>query len=170
MNPHFDLTNKRFNSSFAPLCVLGQAFWEGTTLDPLREFGLISLKTHDHAPGEKLIDAFLLILAGYPSLYLLNSTLRADPMIGQAWHREAGLAEQSNISRTLDACENGALRGLRNISQDFWSTHSQLASHDWRKRLTIDLDLTPLPASAYAEDSTKGYVGKKTKLDGNWLG
>ncbi len=91
-------------------------------------------------------------------------------MMSQAWHREAGLAEQSNISRTLDACENEALSGLRKISHDFWSTHSQLASHDWRKRLTIDLDLTPLPASAYAEDSSKGYVGKKTKQDGNWPG
>ncbi len=170
MKPHFDLIKKSFNTSFAPLCVLGQALWEGTTLNPLREFDLISLKTHEHTPGEKLMDALLLILAGYPSLYLLNSTLRCDPMVSQAWHREAGLAEQSNISRTLDACENKALQGLRKVSQDFWSIHSQLPRHDWRKRLTIDLDLTSLPASAYAEDSTRGYVGKKTKQDDNWLG
>ena len=75
MKPHFSVTEKTLNTSYAPLCVLGQAFWEGKTLDPLREFDLISLKSHVHTPGEKLMDAFLLILAGYPSLYLLNNTL-----------------------------------------------------------------------------------------------
>lgn len=168
MKPHFDLTKDAFNTSFAPLCVLGQAFWEGDIISPLRKFDLISLKTRDHSPGEKLMDAFLLILAGYPSLHLLNSTLRPDPMVGQAWHREIGLAEQSNISRTLDACTDKALTGLRAISQEFWSVHSQIPGHDWRKRLIIDLDLTPLPASVNAEDSTKGYVGKKIGLAGNW--
>ena len=170
MKPCFELTKDGFNTNYAPLCVLGQAIWERETLKPLRDYDLISLKSCDHSPGEKLIDAFSLILAGYPSLYLLNSTLRADPMLGQAWHREMGLAEQSNVSRTLDACRDESLTGLRSISQDFWRVHSQLAAHDWRKRLTLDLDLTPLPASANAEESTKGYLGKKMRRDGNWPG
>ncbi len=170
MKPYLGVTKKTLNTSYAPLCVLGQAFWEGKTLDPLREFDLISLKTQVHTPGEKLMDAFLLILAGYPSLYLLNSTLRPDPMVSQSWHREDGLAEQSNISRALDAGEDKALKGLRKVSHNFWSKHSQLTQHDWRKRLTIDLDLSPLPASAKAEDSTKGYVGKKIKRAVNWRG
>lgn len=167
MKPDFSLTKKRLNTNFAPLCVLGQAFWERKTLDSLREFDLISIKTHEHTPGEKLMDAFLLILAGYPSLYLLNSTVRPDPMVSQSWRREKGLAEQSNISRTLDASDAKALKGLRKVSQKFWSQHSQLPSHDWRKRLTIDLDLSSLVASANAEDSTRGYVGKKMKLVAN---
>lgn len=170
MKPHFELTKDDFNTSYAPLCVLGQAFWERDTLKPLRDYGLISLKSCDHTPGEKLMDAFLLILAGYPSLYLLNSTLRADPMVGQVWHRKKGVAEQSNVSRTLDACQNESLTGLRSISHDFWRAHSQLPAHDWRKRLTMDLDLTPLPASAKAEESTKGYIGKKIRPGGSWHG
>jgi hypothetical protein len=170
MKPDFDLTKDDFNTSYAPLCVLGQAMWARDTLTPLRDYELISLKSCDHTPGEKLMDAFLLILAGYPSLYLLNSTLRADPMVAQSWHREVGLAEQSNVSRTLDACRDESLAGLRTLSQDFWRVHSQLPVHDWRKRLTLDLDLTPLPASAKAEESTKGYVGKKMKPGDNWHG
>jgi hypothetical protein len=44
-----------------------------------------------------------------------------------------------------------------------------LANHDWRRRLILDLDLTPLRISPQAEDSTKGYLGKKTSQVGNWL-
>jgi hypothetical protein len=115
------------------------------------------------------LDAFLVILVGYPSLYLLNTALRPDPMLAQAWHRPS-LADQSSVSRTLDAFTPDALTALRAVSADFWQTHSQLAQHDWRQRLFIDLDLTPLRASAQAEDSTKGYVGKKTPPGGNWHG
>jgi hypothetical protein len=161
MKPNFELTDQHFNTSFAPLCVLGQALWERGELDTLRNFGLISMKTQDHAPGEKLLDAFLVILAGYPSLYMLNTKLRPDPILAQAWHRKQ-FADQSMVSRTLDAITGDALLGLRAVSWDFWNSHSQLGSHDWRKRLLLDLDLTPLLASRRAEASTKGYLGKKT--------
>ncbi len=119
------------------------------------------MKTREHTPGEKLQDAWLLILAGYPSLYLLNSTLRSDPLLARAWGREQ-FTEQSTISRTLDAFGAKTLCALRSVSWDFWQAHSQLPTHDWRRRVWLDLDLTPLRASARAEASTKGYLGKKT--------
>jgi len=169
MPPKFDLTEQPFNTSFAPLCALGNALWERQELAGLRNFDAIPAKSCIHTPGEKLLDAFLVILAGYPSLYLLNTTLRPDPMLAQAWHR-VSLAEQSSVSRTLDAFTPDALTALRTVSTDFWHAHSQLAQHDWRQRLFIDLDLSPLQASAQAEDSTKGYVGKKMPLGGNWRG
>lgn len=102
MKPEFGLISGYFNTSFAPLCVLGHLFWERNEVDGLRKFDAIGMKTHYHKPGEKLLDAFLLLLAGYPSLYLLNSKLRPDPILAQAWHRDQ-LAEQSTVSRTLDA-------------------------------------------------------------------
>lgn len=169
MKPEFDLTIKPFNTSFAPLCVLGQALWERGELDVVRNFGAIPIKSCDHTPGEKLLDAFLVILAGYPSLCMLNTKLRPDPMLAQAWHRTA-FADQSIVSRTLDAFTNEALTSFRQVGANFWRSHSQLANHDWRRRLMMDLDLTPLRISAQAEDSTKGYVGKKTPRDDNWLG
>ena len=67
MKPVFDLTDKPFNTSFAPLCVLGHAPWERGELDILRNFCAIPVKSCDHTPGEKLLDAFLVILAGYPT-------------------------------------------------------------------------------------------------------
>ena len=167
MKPKFDITKEPFNTCYAPLCVVGHALWEHKTLEALRTTELIRQKKHDHSPGEKLMDAFLVILAGYPSLYLINSTLRSDPMIAQSWHRYPNLAEQSGISRTLDMCDEEVLIGLRELSYQFWATHTQLTGHDWRKRITLDLDLTPLLASEKSEASTKGYLGKKTKLDTN---
>lgn len=167
MKPQFDLTEKHFNTQFAPLCVIGHIMREQQILEPLLNFDLISQKKRIHTPGQKLLDAFLVILAGYPSLYLLNQHLRPDPTLAAAWQR-GEMAEQSSVSRLLDAFDETALAGLRTISWDFWQVHSQLAQHDWRHRLLVDLDLSPLLASARAEDSTKGYLGKKTPLGVNW--
>ncbi len=161
MKPKFELTDEYFNTSYAPLCVLGHALWERGELDKLRNFAAIPMKKRDHTPGEKLLDALLVILAGYPSLYLLNSKLSPDPLLAQAWHRTK-FADQSVVSRTLDAFTLEGLDALRDISWNFWRTHTQLANHDWRKRIVLDLDLSPLLASRQAEDSTKGYLGKKT--------
>lgn len=169
MIPEFDLTDNAFNTSFAPLCVVGHALWERGELDVLRHFSAIPVKSCDHTPGEKLLDAFLVILAGYPSLYMLNTALRPDPMLAQAWHRRS-FADQSVISRTLDAFTGAVLTAFRPVSTGFWRAHSQLANHDWRQRLFMDVDLTPLPTSPEAEDSTKGYLGKKTSPDGSWPG
>ncbi len=167
MKPHFGLEKEHFNTRFAPLCVVGHALRERQELDALRNFDLIAMKTRDHTPGEKLLDAFLLMLAGYPSLYLLNQHLRPDLPLAQTWGRSQ-LAEQSSVSRLLDRFDEVALSGLRTISWEFWRTHSQLANHDWRKKLMIDLDQTPLLASPRAEASTKGYLGEKTQLEDNW--
>ena len=160
MKPQFDLTDQYFNTCYAPLCVVGYVLREQGTLDSLLNLDVIWQKKRDHSPGEKLMDAFLLIMAGYPSLYLLNQHLRPDLVLAQAWGRHR-LAEQSNISRVLDRFDEAALVELRAISWNFWSGHSRLPSHDWRKKLVVDLDLTPLLASSHAQVSTKGYLGKK---------
>ena len=167
MKPSFDLIEKDFNTCFAPLCVIGHALWEQNNLAILREFDAIGMKTREHTEGEKLMDAFLVIVAGLPSLSLLNTKLRPDPMLATSWHRQT-FADQSMVSRTLDAFTPETLAVLQAASYSYWLEHTQLSSHDWRKALMLDLDLTPLLASRNAEESTKGYLGKKTQLDGKW--
>lgn len=162
MQPEFGLIKTGFNTSYAPLCVLGQAIKEREQLKELENCVLNRIKTCTHRPGEKLKDAFLVILSGYPSLYMLNTKLKADPMLAQAWNRES-FADQSVVSRTLDACKDEELEVLRQLSFNFWQEHTQLGNHDWRKRLLLDLDLTALQASRNAEESTKGYLGEKTQ-------
>lgn len=162
MKPEFGFTQKTFNTQFAPLCVIGDHLQRLHVMDSLLNMGQIKQKNRTHTPGQKLLDAFLLILAGYPSLNALNTHLRPDPILATAWHRTA-LAEQSTISRTFDQMDESALLELRTISWDFWHQHSRLKYHDWRQPLVVDLDLSPLPASAASEQSTKGYMGEKTK-------
>ena len=169
MKPTFGWTETHFNTSYAPLCVLGQALWERNDLAALREFDAIPMKTCGHLLGDKLLDAFLVILAGYPSLYMLNTKLRPDPMLASAWHRVA-FADQSVVSRTLDAFTTGSLNRLQATNYGYWLEHTRLATHDWRRQLVLDLDLTPLAASKRAEGSVKGYVGKKTQPVANWHG
>ncbi len=161
MKPEFGFTEKHFNTQYAPLCVVGHLLRAYHIVDPLLNFAQIKQKNRTHTPGEKLLDAFLLILAGYPSLYLLNKHLRPDPFLATAWQRRQ-LAEQSSIARTLDAFTEQSLLALRTISWQFWQQHSRLRSHDWRTPILLDLDLSPLLASAQAEASTKGYLGEKT--------
>ena len=59
MKPIIDLTDGPFNTSFAPLCVLGSVLQERETLKTLRYSTFIRAKQGDHTPGEKLVDAFL---------------------------------------------------------------------------------------------------------------
>ncbi|MDX1474452.1 MAG: transposase [Reinekea sp.] len=162
MKPEFGFTEKHFNTQYAPLCVVGHHLRAHDTLDPLLGLAKVKQKNRTHTPGEKLLDAFLLILAGYPSLYLLNQHLRPDHCLAAAWRR-GQLAEQSTVSRTLDAFDEAALRELRTISWHFWQQHTRLRMHDWRTPILLDLDLSPLPAAARAEASTTGYLGEKTK-------
>lgn len=162
MKPEFGFTEKHFNTQYAPLCVVGHQLRAYHIVDPLLNFDQIKQKNRTHTPGEKLIDAFLLILAGYPSLSLLNQHLRPDPLLAQAWQRQQ-LAEQSTIARTLDSFEEHSLLALRTISWQFWQQHTRLRCHDWRSPILFDLDLSPLLASAQAEASTTGYLGEKTK-------
>jgi len=168
MQPEFGFTEKQFNTSYAPLCVLGEMVWQQEQLSELRNSELKGIKTHKHKPGEKLLDAFLVILSGYPSLSMLNTKLRTDPMLSQAWHRD-NFADQSGVSRTLDGLYGKDLEQIREVGVNFWKKHSRIGSHDWRKQLTLDLDLTALKASRHAEESKKGYFDKKTLQDDNCL-
>lgn len=167
MKPTFDLIDPPFNTQFAPLCVVGHVLHERKALAGIEKTELIALKRSEHSVGEKLKDAILLMLAGYPSLYLLNQHLRPDSVLAQAWQRRC-LAEQSTISRALDAFDAPALEKLSQTAFEFWQMHSQLSNHDWRQLLVVDLDLTPLLASRHAEASTKGYLGEKTRVAANW--
>ena len=103
MKPKFELTDKQFNTSYGPLCVVGQAIWERKALEPLREFKGLKMKKRDHSVGEKLQDTLLLILTGYPSLSLLTSKLKPDPMLAQTWHRWFSTrGEENNLLFTMD--------------------------------------------------------------------
>jgi hypothetical protein len=72
-------------------------------LAPLRDQIKIEQMTVVHTPLDKLTDAFVTILAGAHGLVEVNTRLRSDLALQQAFGRTS-CADQSTIQDTLNAC------------------------------------------------------------------
>jgi hypothetical protein len=150
-------------TSFAPLGVLGYCLTRTKFLAPVWAELDLSLKTVDHAPEDKLLDLLVSILAGCRAITQINTRLRPDIALAQAWGRDC-FAEQSTLARTLDAFSGTQVAQLRHGSEALFRRESRALHHDFVKDwLWLDIDLSPLPISKHAEDSTKGKLGKKNR-------
>lgn len=147
--------------SHVPLAALGYALRRAKVLVPFLNLEF-PIKTIDHRPAEKLVTGLVLILAGGRALYQTNWLLRPNTLLACAWG-QAEFAEQSTISDTFDALGPEDLQGLQAAFATITRNWSQTCRHDFRRGdLTLDGDLTGLPASRHAEGSRKGYfAGKK---------
>ena len=70
-------------------------------------------------------------------------------------------ADQSNLSRSMDALTQMNIEQLRAAVSQIWYPHSQTIKHDWRGYLWLDFDLSGLPCSKRAQASQKGYFSEK---------
>jgi hypothetical protein len=164
MSTKINLVPLEGQTSFAPLGVLGYCLTRTDFLLPVFAELDLSLKTVDHAPSEKLLDLLVSILAGCRSIQQVNTRLRPDLALAQAWGRKS-FAEQSTLARTLDVFTDPQLQQLRQGGQNLFRRESLTLRHDFSQDwLWLDIDLTPLPASKFAEASTKGNLGKKTVM------
>jgi hypothetical protein len=169
--PLVGLCRMQGNTSFAPLAALGYYLRQQDFFAPIRHEVKLKMKTVKHEPHEKLIDCLVSILVGCRNLGQSNLRLRSDEVLAAVWGRRR-FAEQSTLWDTLDAFTGENVAQLRaaltTISRREAKAPAQLAG---LQRLTVDFDLSGLPASPRAEGSTKGYFsGKKTKLAANWRG
>ena len=155
-------------TSHVPLAVFGYVLGRTGVLSPLDEVAL-PIKTLDHSPVEKLIEALVLILAGGRATSQADLLLRPNRWLARGWGQDQ-FAQQATLADTLDAFDQSSIASLRTAFEMILQTHSAALSHDYRcGDLWLDGDLTGLPASRRAEGSTKGYfAGKKTVLDANW--
>lgn len=149
--------------SFVPLAVVGYCFTKTGLLQPLWAELDVNIKSCDHTPQEKLQDILVAIMSGCRSLAQVNTRLRPELALAQAWQRQQ-FAEQSNLSRTLDALASPQIAQLRTGHLALLQRHSQLRDHDWTRRLIVDVDPTSLVTSKRAEGSRKGWVsGQRNK-------
>jgi len=124
----------------------------------------LPLKSVDHRPEAKLLDILVSILAGCRAISQVNTRLRPDVALAQAWGRQR-FAEQASLARTLDAFGSEQVAQLRVGSEALFRRESLTLRHDWAQDwLWLDIDLTPLPISKHAEQSTKGKFGEKTAM------
>jgi hypothetical protein len=148
-------------TSFVPLGVLGYCLTRTQFLTPVWAELDLPLKTVDHPPQAKLLDVVVSILAGCRAIAQVNTRLRPDIALARAWGRER-FAEQSTLTRTLDVFSPTEVAQLRCGSEALFRRESQVLRHDFvRDWLWLDIDLTPLPISKFAEGSTKGKFKQK---------
>lgn len=164
MNIEFGLTDGPFNTQFAPLAALLAHYQQNQVLAPLENVAL-QMKTRDFSPVCKLKQVLVSILAGCETLTAFNSKMDGEANLAAIWSWER-FADQSTLSRTLDALTLMNIEQLRTATTAIWYALSQTRQHDWRGFLLLDFDLSGLPCSPRAEASQKGYFsGKKTLLD-----
>lgn len=155
----FGTTNETVNTQYAPLAALIAHYKENQVLAPLKQV-TIKMKTYDFKPQDKLEQVLVSILAGCPTLSEANTKLKSEiglAQIGQ-WPR---IADQSGLSRTLDALTLMNIEQLRTAVNQIWYPGSQTIKHDWRGHLWLDFDLSGLPCSKRAQASQKGYFSNK---------
>lgn len=154
-------TDNLTNTQFAPLAALLAHYQQNHVFDPLEQV-LIPIKEREFSPASKLIQVLMSILAGCETLSEVNVRLKSEPGLAAVWGWER-VADQSSLSRTLDALTLMNIDQLRRSTTSIWWAHSQIRTHDWRGFLWLDFDLSGLPCSPRAEESQKGYFsGKKT--------
>lgn len=157
------LVEMPYETSFAPLGVLGYCMTRTQFLAPIWTELDLPLKTVNHSPEAKLLDLVVSILAGCRAVQQVNTRLRPDVALARAWGRKC-FADQSTLTRTLDAFSNAEVAQLRHGSEALFRRESRVLRHDFAHDwLWLDIDLTPLPISKHAEGSTKGKFDRKNR-------
>jgi hypothetical protein len=165
MTIEIGFTEKAYNTQYAPLAVLSAHNQQKKMLEPLKNISNWQ-KKREFQSQDKLIQVFLSILSGSRTLTEVNTRLRSEVSLASIWGWKR-FADQSTLSRTLDALSLKQIDELRSGVTQIWRNIGQTTKHDWRGYLWLDYDLSPLPCGAQAEASQKGYCGKKTLPDGN---
>jgi hypothetical protein len=118
------------------------------------------MKIRAFSPAAKLTQVLLSILTGCQTLSEVNTTLKTESGLAAQWGW-ARFADQSSLSRQLDALTLTQIDQLRQATTTIWATHSRAQAHDGRGFLWLDFHLSGLPCSPQAEASQKGYFSDK---------
>jgi hypothetical protein len=163
MNIEFGTTKGPCNTKFAPLAALGLYWRQSGTLQPLQN-GLYVPERAAFSTADKLIQVLVSMLAGCEYICEVNSFLRTEFDLAQAWGFERYL-EQSSLAIALNQLSRTQLEQIEQAVGVIWAANSRALQHDWRGFLRLDLDLSGLPCGKNAEMSEKGFFsGKKTPL------
>jgi hypothetical protein len=130
----------------------------------------IPQKTVKHSPTDKLMDAFIAILAGATGMCEVNTRVRPDLALQRAFGR-TGCAEQSVVQETLSACTSENVKQMRGAMTKIFRRFSLAARHDYKeKMLMLDIDLTGIECGSQAEKGQKGYFHNSQTGFGRQIG
>jgi hypothetical protein len=154
----------------ASLAAIGALLRQRNVFAPVREHLTIAQKTVKYTPTDKLYDGLIALLAGAHGLVEVNTRLRSDLALQQAFGRTA-CAEQSVIQQTLDACTAENVQQMEQALVQIYRQHSQGFQHDYQQHLQVlDADMSGLPCGKKAAFATRGYFARQRNRQGRQLG
>jgi len=166
-----DNTNARIwhDSAHASLCALGVYLRRIGFFRPLEQRVHLSQKVLKYTPMQKLEMFFVGVLAGAKAVSHTATTVRVDPALIAAFGLP-GCAEQSVIAQTLNAATEQDVADLQAALGEIYGCYGQARRHPFKQELLVlDVDLSPLPASKWAEGSERGYMGRCRSKTGRKL-
>jgi hypothetical protein len=157
-------------SARASLVALGLRMCQMGLWAVIAEHVAIKQKVLRHTPLDKLLDCFIAILAGGVGLVEVNTRVRPDRAVQQAFGRKA-CADQSTISDTLNMCTTHNVTQLRTAVTIIFRQHSQAYQHNYPAEWQLlDVDVTGMPAGRQGEGVSKGYFAHQKNRRGRQLG
>lgn len=169
MVPRFTLAPMESSTCFGPLAALGFFVREHDLWAPIQHRVHFDKPTHCSDPIGALQDLWVGILAGCEVVSQVNTTIRSDPLLAMAWGREQ-FHEQSTIARILDACTPLQVSQMREATEAIFHWLGQAHRHDESHGpLRVDIDLVGMPASKWAQGSTKGFFSGRRNTYGRQL-
>lgn len=169
MNESTTPLTKHF-SSCASLAAIGVKLQALDLFGPIRKSVHIAQKTVKHTPIDKLYDGFISLLAGAHGLVEINTRLRTEPALQEAFGRKL-CAEQSVVQQSLDACSAENVCQLEQAMDEIYQQHSQGYQHDYQADWQVlDVDMSGLPCGPKAAFATRGYFAKQRNRRGRQLG
>jgi hypothetical protein len=169
MNESTTPTTKHFTSC-ASLAAIGVKLQALDLFGPIRKSVHIAQKTVKHTPIDKLYDGFISLLAGAHGLVEINTRLRTEPGLQEAFGRHQ-CAEQSVVQQSLDACTAENVSQLEQAMNEIYQKHSQGYQHDYQADWQVlDVDMSGLPCGPKAAFATRGYFAKQRNRRGRQLG
>ena len=161
---------KAYFSAHTSLAAIGAKVRTLKLFEPIVQEVKIVQKIVKYSPGEKLLDAFMAILAGAQGLVEINKCVRADLGLQRAFGR-TGCAEQSVVQDTLDACTVENVNQMHQAMERIFQRHSQTYRHDYQLDWQVlDADMTGRPCGKKAKFASKGYFAKQRNRRGRQEG
>ena len=157
-------------SAQASLAVVGVQMRHMKIWQAIEQKVHIRQKAIKHRPVDKLLDAFVNILAGGRGLVEVNTRIEPDEGLQKAFGRQA-CADQSTISDTLGVCTQETVGQMREALQEVYRAHSQGYRHPYERCCQVlDVDMSGMPAGSQGEGVTKGYFSGQKNRRGRQLG
>ena len=157
---------KAYFSAHTSLAAIGSKMRKLKLFEPIVQEVKIAQKIVKYSPSEKLLDAFIAILAGAQGMVEINKCVRADLGLQRAFGR-MGCAEQSVVQDTLDACTTQNVNQMHQAMEKIFRRHSQTYRHDYQLDWQVlDADMTGRPCGKKAKFASKGYFAKQRNRRG----